>query len=131
MKRCLPAITATGVNKLPWTLISETTVDRKFRPSFAKYLKDLYGKKVSMTGFMQPLDGEHNVYMFMFIENPVGCWYCEMPDPRRSFLSSCRTARPRSSPMAWCAHHRAAGAEHYRPREFLYTIRDAKVADVD
>ena len=127
----LPPISATGVNKLPWNLISETTVDRKFRPSFAKYLKDLDGKKVSITGFMQPLDGERNVYMFMFIENPVGCWYCEMPDPTEIIFVQLPDGKTTEFTDGLVRITGQLVLNTTDPEEFLYTIRDAKVADVD
>jgi hypothetical protein len=112
-------------------LISETTVDRKFRPSFAKYLKDLDGKTVSMTGFIQPLDGEQELVMFMFIENPVGCWYCDMPEPTEILfveLPEGKTA-PFTDLMVRITGRLVLNSTD--PEEFLYTIRDAKVAEVD
>jgi hypothetical protein len=127
----LPPISATGVNVLPWTLVSETAVDRKFRPTFAKYLKDLDGKQVSIVGFMQALGGELDVTMFMFIENPVGCWYCEMPEPTEIIfveLPANRTA-PYIDTMVRVTGRLVLNSTD--PEEFLYTIRDAKVAEVD
>ena len=57
-----------------------TTVDRKYKPTFPKYLHELDGKQVSLSGFMQPLNDELEHSSFMLIEYPVGCWYCEMPE---------------------------------------------------
>src|SRR5262249_27399290 len=78
--RKLPPISAKGINTLPWEVLGETTLDRQFRPTFAKYLKQLDGKMVSLSGFMQPLSEDLEQSSFMLIEYPVGCWYCEMPE---------------------------------------------------
>jgi hypothetical protein len=69
-----------GVNAMPWALLTETQVDRQFRPTFPDYLKALDGKQVSLTGFMQPIGDGLEVSSFMLVEYPVGCWYCEVPE---------------------------------------------------
>ncbi|MBO0699462.1 MAG: hypothetical protein J2P46_13790, partial [Zavarzinella sp.] len=51
----LPAIRPDGVNPVPWAVLAETVVDKPFRPRFHKHLTQLDGKKVSLTGFMQPV----------------------------------------------------------------------------
>src|SRR5437763_914117 len=70
-----------GVNPLPWAVLAETQVDAPFRPRFHKHLAQLEGKKVSLTGFMQPLTMDVTASGFMLIEYPVGCWFCETPEP--------------------------------------------------
>src|SRR5262249_18261210 len=50
----LPPISNHGINTLPWAVLAETTLDRQYRPTFARYLKDLAGKRVELAGFMQP-----------------------------------------------------------------------------
>ena len=70
----------TGVNVLPWTVVTETVVGRKYHPSFPKYLKKLDGMQVQLTGYMQALGEDQEGGEFMLIEYPVRCWYCEMPD---------------------------------------------------
>src|SRR5262249_28091026 len=76
----LPPISATGGTPRPWAGLAEPTLDRQFRPTFAKYLKELDGKRVTLSGFMQPLGEDAEGSSFMLIEYPVGCWYCEMPE---------------------------------------------------
>jgi hypothetical protein len=77
----LPAIRPEGVNPLPWAVLAETAVDQPFRPRFHKHLGQLDGKKVALTGFMQPVTMDVAVSGFMLIEYPVGCWFCENPEP--------------------------------------------------
>src|SRR5439155_12326193 len=78
----LPAIRPDGVNALPWLVLGETTIGRGFKPSFSKYLDDLDGKRVALTGFMYPLSPDvSDLTSFMLVEHPIGCWFCEPPDP--------------------------------------------------
>jgi len=77
----LPAISATGVNLLPWDVLDDTVLPSgKFQPMFPRYLQDLAGKEVTLIGFMQPLGDGAEVASFLLVEHPIGCWYCEMPD---------------------------------------------------
>ena len=77
----LPAIRPDGINPLPWPVISETVIGKPFRPRFHKHLEQLEGKKVSLTGFMQPVTMDIDVTAFMLVEYPIGCWFCESPEP--------------------------------------------------
>ena len=127
----LPPISPTGVNGMPWTLISDTSIDRKSRPTFAKYLQDLDGKQVSLTGYIQPLDGAQDLVMFMFIENPVGCWYCDMPEPTEIVFVELPDGKstPFTDVMVRVTGRLVLNSTD--PEEFLYYIRDAKVAEID
>ena len=122
----LPPIDPKGVNVLPWTVVTETVVDRKFHPSFPKYLKELDGKQVPLTGFMQPLGEEQEAASFMLIEYPVGCWYCEMPEVTGIVMWSWRRARRPGSRAAWCSITGRLRLNATDPEDFLYTIKDAR-----
>jgi len=76
----LPPVRVDGINVLPWNVLAQTTLDRQFRPTFPKYLNELEGKQVTLSGFMQPLGEGLEMATFLLIEYPVGCWYCEAPD---------------------------------------------------
>src|SRR5207249_890048 len=51
----LPSVRDDAVNALPWSVLAETALDRKFQPTFASYLRELDGKQISLNGYMQPL----------------------------------------------------------------------------
>jgi hypothetical protein len=55
-------------------------MDAKSRPVFLKYLEQLDGKTVTLTGFMQPVRDELSVTGFLMLEYPIGCWFCETPE---------------------------------------------------
>jgi hypothetical protein len=119
-----------GVNRLPWSLLMQTHMDRHYRPTFADALRRLEGKRVRMEGFLQPLN-EDDLGVFLLVENPVGCWHCEQPDV---------TAIVMVQMPAGKEHHytrdglRVTGRLKLNatdPESFLYVLADAKVEDVE
>jgi hypothetical protein len=123
----LPPIDPRGVNALPWSVVTETTLDRQYRPTFPRYLKDLDGKTVTLRGFMQPLGEDNELGAFLLIEYPVGCWYCEQPEMTAIVLVELPEGK---------THNFTREQVHVRgklvlnasdPENFLYTIRDATV----
>jgi tetratricopeptide (TPR) repeat protein len=127
----LPAINATGVNHLPWAVLAETTVDRQYKPTFAKYLRELDGKQVSLTGFMQPLNEELEVGSFMLIEYPVGCWYCEMPEMTGIILVELPGGKTTNFRRSSVKVEGQMTLNATDPENFLYIITKAKVSETD
>jgi hypothetical protein len=127
----LPPISDTGTNAVPWDLLSQTVVDAKFRPTFPKYLKDLDGKQVTLNGFIQPLRDDPELDAFMFIEYPVGCWYCEMPDTVSIVYVELPRGRsiPHRGGLVRVTGRLQLNASD--PEDFLYAVRQAKVSGVD
>jgi tetratricopeptide (TPR) repeat protein len=127
----LPAVSATGVNALPWAVLSATTVDRHFKPAFPPYLRELDGKQVSLSGFMQPLGPGREVTRFLLIEYPVGCWYCEMPEITGIIL----VELPRDKTASFSRGHvKVEGRLTLNatdPENFLFTLGRARVAPAD
>jgi hypothetical protein len=78
----LPAIQPDGVNLLPWAAVADTEIGPRGKPAFLKYVEDLDGKQVTLTGFMTPAgNATTELTGFLLTENPVGCWFCEAPGP--------------------------------------------------
>jgi hypothetical protein len=77
----LPVIKTTGLNPLPWPLLGMTIIEPPFKPAFADYLTRLEGKRVVLTGYMQPTGEDAEQTEVLLIEFPVGCWFCEAPEP--------------------------------------------------
>ena len=127
----LPPIDPKGVNVLPWTVVTETVVDRKFRPSFPKYLKELDGKQVQLTGFMQPLGEDQEGGAFLLIEYPVGCWYCEMPEATGIVLVELGGGKTREGTRGKLRITGRLTLNASDPENFLYTIKDAKAVETD
>src|SRR5262245_66561137 len=64
----LPSIREDAVNALPWSVLSDTSLDKKFHPTFPNYLRELEGKQLSLSGYMQPLGQELEMGAFLLIE---------------------------------------------------------------
>jgi hypothetical protein len=127
VKTTLPTIDPKGVNHLPWTVLADTRLDRGFHPTFPRYLKELDGKQVSLQGFMQPLEGDLDCNSFMLIENPVGCWYCEMPEMTGIVLVELPDGKSHAytrKPLRITGKLKLNADD---PENFLYILRDAKV----
>jgi hypothetical protein len=127
----LPPISATGVNALPWELFAETRVEKPFRPVFPDYLKHLEGKQVALTGFMYPLRDDPEAAAFMFIENPVGCWYCEMPETTGVLYVELPPGKAITVRRGLLRVEGRLTLNASDPEDFLYTIRAARIGSVD
>jgi hypothetical protein len=106
-------------------------VGQPFRPSFPKYLHELEGKQVELTGFLLPVRDEPEGAAFMLVEAPVGCWYCEMPEVTGIVyveLPPGRTARYQRGLVRVTGRLTLNATD---PEDFLYALRDARVGAVD
>src|SRR5262245_61629361 len=123
----LPPVKAAGLNALPWNVITRTSVDRQYRPTFPKYLRELDGKRVVLTGYMQPLGNELEMSTFLLIEYPVGCWYCEVPDLVAMVLVEMPPGKSRTftrDPVQVTGTLKLNATD---PEDFLYSIQGASV----
>jgi hypothetical protein len=127
----LPPISATGVNTLPWEVLAATTLDRQYRPTFARYLKQLDGKQVALSGFMQPLDDNAEASTFMLIEYPVGCWYCEAPEMTGIVFVELKGGKSATFVRGLVKVVGKLTLNAKDPENFLYTIGNARVAEAD
>jgi tetratricopeptide (TPR) repeat protein len=125
----LPAINAKGINPLPWTVVIESVIDKPFKPRFPRYLQDLDGKQVELTGYMQPLGDDTECSAFMFIEFPVGCWYCEMPEMAGIVLVELPPGKTLNFTRSTLRVTGSLSLNRNDPENFLYTIKSAKVQE--
>jgi hypothetical protein len=126
----LPRIQPNGVTPLVWSILAETTLDRHFQPTFPPYLRDLNGRTVSLEGYLQPIGDDVELTSFLLIENPVGCWYCEMP--AITGMVQVNMTPPQAARFTRKAirvtgkfHVNTTGAE-----DFLYTISNAQMVSI-
>jgi hypothetical protein len=111
--------------------LAETTIENPFRPAFSGYLRELDGKQVELTGFMQPLGDTGDMAGFLLIEYPVGCWYCETPDLAGIVRVEPGAGRPVSFTRNLVKVVGQLALNTADPENFLYTIRKAKVSEAD
>jgi hypothetical protein len=127
----LPPMRPDGINPLPWPLLSQTTLNRVSQPAFDKHLLNLDGKRVALTGYMQPIGDGVDTPSFLLIENPVGCWFCEAPGPNGVVLVE--LARDKSA-MLSKEQVKVTGRlelNHNDPEAYLFILRDAAIAPPD
>jgi tetratricopeptide (TPR) repeat protein len=127
----LPPIDPKGVNALPWSVVTETVLDKKYHPSFPQYLKELDGKQVQLVGYMQPLGEDEDNGAFLLIEYPVGCWYCEQPEVTGIVLVELPKDKTRAYTRARLRVTGTLKLNATDPENFLYTIREAKAVEAD
>jgi tetratricopeptide (TPR) repeat protein len=127
----LPPVDPGGTNALPWSVLTETTLDRQYRPTFAAYLKELDGKRIQLNGFMQPLNDELDSASFLLIEYPVGCWYCEAPEATGIVLIELPPGKTRHLTRGLVRVTGRLTLNATDPENFLYVIRDARVVEAD
>jgi tetratricopeptide (TPR) repeat protein len=127
----LPSIRGDAVNALPWSVLAQTALDRKFQPTFASYLRELDGKRISLNGYMQPLGQELEMGAFLLIEYPVGCWYCEMPEITGIVLVELpegKSVTYTRGPLQVIGKLKLNSSD---PENFLYSIGKAQVKNLE
>ena len=129
----LPKIKPTGINGLPWAVIGETELGPRGRPNLLPYLDELDGKQVALTGFISPIGGgkSDELTTFLFTENPVGCWFCEMPGPMQSVIvellagTSTQPSRQAAKLIGKLKINRT------EPEEYPFRLVEAKIVPLD
>lgn len=127
----LPAIKADGVNLLPWPVLGATTTDGKGRPLFIKYLAELDGKTVTINGFMQPLRDELTVSGFLLLEYPVGCWFCETPEPTGLVSVELKTGKTSDAKKGLVKVTGTLVLNRTDPETYLFRLTDARLGGAD
>ncbi len=127
----LPTIENDKTNALPWPVLAATSINAKGQPAFVKYLEQLDGKTVALTGFMQPVKDELAAREFLLLEYPVGCWFCEVPDPTGLLnveLKAGKTAEFRKGLI------KVTGTlvlNRSDPEGYLFSLKDARIGEAD
>jgi hypothetical protein len=125
----LPPIDPKGINALPWSVVTETTLDRQYRPTFPRYLKDLDRKQVALHGYLQPLGEDAELNAFLFVEYPIGCWYCEQPEATAIILVELPDDKTHPYVRSQVRVRGKIVLNASDPENFLYTIRDAEISE--
>ena len=127
----LAAIDPKGINPIPWELLGETVLEKPFKPNFPKYVQELQGKQITMTGFMYPLREDPEMTAFLFIEAPVGCWYCEMPETTGILFVEMPTGKSTAIRRGLIRITGRLQLNATDPEDFLYAVKDARVGAIE
>ena len=126
----LPPVRADGLNPVPWALLGETVIERA-RPRFPAHLQQLDGKRVVLAGYMQPIGDGLEVGTFLLMEYPVGCWFCEVPEPTGLVLVELPADKAAAVTRSLVRVEGRLALNATDPELFLYSIREARVAPPD
>jgi hypothetical protein len=86
---------------------------------------------VVLTGFLQPVADELESSAFLLIQYPVGCWFCEVPEPTGIVLVELpadKTATLTRNLVKVTGRLAVNGTD---PENFLFTVRDAAIGAPD
>lgn len=119
------------VNPLPWALLGDTSLGGKAGPEFPPHLQKLDGRRVSLTGFVQPLGDDPEAIAFLLVEAPIGCWYCETPEITGMVHVEIMAGRPAVPTRAQVRIIGRLRLNRTEPERFLYTITNATIALTD
>jgi hypothetical protein len=127
----LPPVKPDGVNVLPWPVLTATTTDAKGRYVFLKYLEQLDGKTVTLTGFMQPVRDELAVTGFLLLEYPVGCWFCESPEAAGMVNVVLKPGTSADFKKTLVKVTGTLALNRTDPERYLFTLTDARIGEAD
>lgn len=127
----LPPIRPNGVNSLPWSVLADTTLEKPFRATFAEHLRQLDGRRVALSGYIQPTGDGLEQTAVLLIEFPVGCWFCEVPEPTGILLIEPPAGQTVKLTRDLVRVEGRLKLNSSDPEDFLYTIHDARVGPPD
>jgi tetratricopeptide (TPR) repeat protein len=127
----LPAIENDKPNVLPWPVLAATSIGAKGQPTFIKYLEKLDGKTVTLTGFMQPTREDAVLTDFLFLEYPVGCWFCETPDPTGLVSVELKAGKTADYRRGLIKVTGTLSLNRDNPEGYLFSLKDARIGGAD
>ncbi len=126
--KALAPINPKGMNEIPWALLMETVLDRHFKPTFPEHLKRLNGLQVEMIGYLQPITDDVEAGVFLLVEFPAGCWFCEMPDPTGIVLIELPADKTAALTRDAVKVQGTLLVNSTDPENFLFTIQKATIS---
>jgi hypothetical protein len=123
----LPEPKPNAVNALPWSVLDETVLEAKRKPAFARYVQDVGGLQVRLSGYMQPLDDDPECGQFLIVEHPIGCWFCEMPEVTGMVMVDLPPGRTMTHTRNLIKVVGKLVLNSTDPEDFLYRLTDAVV----
>lgn len=127
----LPAVHADRTNALPWPVLAATSIGAKGKPAFPPYLEKLDGTTVALTGFMQPVKDGLAASGFLLLEYPVGCWFCEVPDPTGLLSVELKAGTTAEFRKGLIKVTGTLALNRTDPEGYLYSLKDAHIGEAD
>lgn len=116
---------------LDWDVLAATRLERGEPPAFAANLARVDGQHATLVGYMCPLDEVGEMNLFLLLETPVGCFYCQPPTPTGIVLVQLaggdRTPL-RYEPVKITGVFRI---NRDNPEDFLFSLSEASLSPAD
>jgi hypothetical protein len=127
----LPAINPNGPTELPWPALAETTLGKAFTPKHLKFVDSLDGKPVSIVGHIRPTTADTELTAFVFTEFPIGCWFCELPEPTGMVAVELAAGRMTDAVKTPVKVTGTLKLNRTDPESYVFSIVDARVGAAD
>ncbi len=125
------ALDGLGRAQLDWDVLATTRIDDHYKPTFAANLENLDGESVVLSGFMSPLDEVGAVTVFLLVEFPIGCFYCQTPEPTGIVLVELTAGKQSAIHSSMVKVTGKLTLNRDDPEDFLYIVTDAEVTKAD
>jgi hypothetical protein len=126
----LPPIRPDRPTPLGWPVLGATTFGDG-KPAFPKYLEKLDGRPVTMLGYVQTIGSEARAGRFLLLEYPVGCWFCETPEPTGLVSVELKGGTPVESRKGLVKVTGTLVLNREDPEGYLFRITDARLGDAE
>jgi hypothetical protein len=80
---------------------------------------------------MQPLRDELAVTSFMLLEYPVGCWFCETPEPTGLVSVELKARKASDFKKGLVKVTGTLKLNRDDPEAYLFSLTDARIGDAD
>lgn len=127
-ERLLPPPRTDGPTPLPWPLLQAATPQPDGTRRFPDYLLRLDGQIVSLQGFIQPMGDSPQLHEFLLLPYPVGCWFCDTPEPTGMVYVRLSGERPAEYRRLLVLVTGRLRLNRDNPETFLYMLEEAVVA---
>jgi hypothetical protein len=128
----MPAVRADRPNPLPFEAIAETTVEKGFRPKFLDYVNSLDGKPVTLFGYAAKSGDDTDGRAFLVTEHPIGCWFCESPEPVSIVkVELAKAVDPAAIGKGFLKIRGTLSLNRTDPERFLFEIKNGELVPTD
>ena len=80
---------------------------------------------------MQPLGSDLDCAAFMLVENPIGCWFCEMPSMTGIVLVELEEGKTLKYMRGMLRVTGRLTLNATEPERFMFLVGDAKAAEME
>jgi hypothetical protein len=124
----LPPPRKNGPTPLPWPLLQAAVIHPHTGIEFPKYLLRLEGQLVDVQGFLHPLAQHPHAQEFLLVPYPIGCWFCETPEPTSMIYVKLAAGRQVENTRSLMLVTGRLQLNRDNPETFLFTLEQAVVA---